>query len=178
MQRPLRPLGVSLAVVASTFLFSILPLMQVALLLAIRSHFTSIEFAENIPQPIVTGGDILGISWESVIFQGIVAIIFLVIAIMAWRGKPAFMRLVLVGAVVILTAIKLMTIISQQLATQNLAFGTSSLDSILSSISTGQFVIEILVMLYVIWYMNRGPARAFYRGYYLPNPVEATNISA
>ncbi|MBZ0283482.1 MAG: hypothetical protein K8L97_22290 [Anaerolineae bacterium] len=177
MERPLRPLGVSLAVVASAFLFSILPLLQVALLLAVRGHFTSIEFAEDVPQPILTGGDILGISWESVVFQGVVAFVFLIIAIMAWRGKPSFMRLLIVGAVVALTAIKLITIVSQQLAAQNLAVGASSLDSILNSISTGQFVIEILVMLYVIWYMNRGPARAFYRGYYLSAPAEATNSS-
>jgi hypothetical protein len=27
-----------------------------------------------------------------------------------------------------------------------------------------------LVSFYVVWYLNRGPARAFYRGYYLPDP--------
>jgi hypothetical protein len=37
------------------------------------------------------------------------------------------------------------------------------------------FVLGGGVMLYTLWYMNRGPARAFYRGYYLPAPPDDKN---
>jgi hypothetical protein len=46
--------------------------------------------------------------------------------------------------------------------------GLTSGDAFFSALDTGRIVIGVLVFLYVYWYMNRAPARAYYRGYYLP----------
>jgi hypothetical protein len=159
---------VTLAVLASTVLFSLFPLMQVMLFLNVRQHFVSQSFDPSYGDPIIAGADVLGVPDTLLMFQGFVAIIFLVIAVMAWRGHPPQMRFVLMGAVLFLTILRfLMTVSPTPSDPQS---GYSSLDSILRLLNSTQFVLNLLVMLYVVWYLNRGPARAFYRGAYLTPP--------
>jgi len=82
------------------------------------------------------------------------------------------MRFILMISCAGLTLFNILNIVAGQLSQQNLDAGVSSLDSILNSLSLGQFTVGILVTFYVVWYLNRGPARAFYRGYYLPMPAD------
>ena len=173
MQRPPRPFGVTLAIIASLLLFTAFPLMEVGMLLSVRLHFANLTLEGAGPQPFAMGADFLGIPDSKIFLQAIIALVFLVIAIFAWRGRPSFMRYVLIAACAGLTLFNILNVVVAQLSQQNLADGISSLDSILNSLSVGQFVISLLVTFYVVWYLNRGPARAFYRGYYLPVPPEA-----
>ena len=170
MKRPGRPFGVSLAIVASTFLYTLLPLLQIGTILLVRQHFLNIQFGDEVPNPIAMGGDFLGVPESNLILQGALSLGFLMIAILAWRGRPSIIGFVLVVAVFGLTLVKLFSIVLQTATDQGIQAGFSSLDSVMQSLATGQLTVEVLVMLYVIWYINRGPARAFYRGYYLPEP--------
>ncbi len=174
MERPGRPFGVSLAIIASVFMFVVLPMMQVGLILAVQQHFANqkytFEYGGQTYSQMFAGSDFLGISQSAIFLQIILSAVFLIVAIMAWRGRPSFVRFAVVWAVVVLTVVKFVTIIGQTMEQNNLQIGVSSWDSIARSLSLGQLAAEILVTLYMIWYMNRGPARAFYRGYYLPAP--------
>lgn len=172
MERPGRPFGVTLAIIASAFLFSILPLLQVGIILLVRQHFLNMDFQGTGLDMIAMGGDLLGVPESSILLQFTLALVFFVIAFLAWRGKPAYIRFVLVAGVIVLTIIKLISLIAPFLVMPDMQGGASSLDGIMRSVATGQFVLELLVLLYVVWYMNRGPARAFYRGYYLPEPAD------
>ncbi len=172
MQRPPRPFGVTLAIFASLILFTIFPLMEVGMLLSVRLHFANVSFGGDGPQPFAMGTDFLGIPDSKIFLQAILALIFLVIAFFAWRGRPSFMRFVLIFACAGLTLFNILNVALSQLSQQDLSAGRSSLDSILNSLSLGQFVISLLVTFYVVWYLNRGPARAFYRGYYLSMPTD------
>ncbi|NWG18274.1 MAG: hypothetical protein HXY41_16750 [Chloroflexi bacterium] len=169
MERPGRPLGVSLAIIASLLVFSVLPLLQVGMVLTVRQvrlNALNQELSED--APAFSGADVVGgISEAELLIQGVLGLGFLALAAPAWRGRPPALRFMLVGAVVLLTVIKLAAIIIQSLSQHNLQIGMSSADSIFQSLSVGQLAVEFLVMLYVVWYMNRGPARAFFRGYYL-----------
>jgi hypothetical protein len=170
--RPGRPFGVSLAIIASTCLFSILPLLQVGLILMVRQHFLNMDFQDRGMDMIAMGGDLLGVAESSLILQGFLSLLFLLIAIFAWRGKPQSMRFILVTAVFLLTFIKLISLVAPLFLQPIPQIGASSLDEIMQSLAKGQFILELFVLAYVVWYMNRGPARAFYRGYYLPEPTE------
>ncbi|MBI1276515.1 MAG: hypothetical protein GC179_00160 [Anaerolineaceae bacterium] len=172
MQRPPRPFGVTLAIFASLILFTCFPLIEVGLLLSVRLHFANLTFADDGTQPLAMGADFLGIPDSKIFLQTLIAIVFLVIAVMAWRGRRKYMRFVLIVSCAGLTLFNILNIVIGQLSQQNFEAGASSLDSVLSSLSLGQFAAGVLVTLYVIWYLNRGPARAFYRGYYLPMPVD------
>jgi hypothetical protein len=175
--KPGRPFGVSLAIIASACLFSILPLLQVGLVLMVRQHFLNMDFQESGMEVIAMGGDLLGVPESSLILQTFLSFLFMFIAVFAWRGKPESMRFILVGAVFSLTVIKLISVVAPLFAQQTIQLGANSLDGIMQSLARGQFVLELLVFLYVVWYMNRGPARAFYRGYYLPEPMETETVS-
>lgn len=173
MKRPLRPLGVSLAIFVSTLIFSILPLLQVGLLVSVRDHFMSVQMPDELSAPAAMGGNYLGIDDGTVLLQGVIAIAFLGVAFAAWRGRPSSMRIIVIVVVIGLTVLKLVTVIAQRMSDQHIQLGISSLNSISEALSPGELVLDFLVMVYVVWYMNRGPARAFYRGYFLPNPDEA-----
>jgi hypothetical protein len=178
VQKPGRPFGVSLAIFVSVCLFTILPLMQVGMILLVRQHFLNLNFEDSGLQTIAMGGDFLGVPEGSIIVQSVLSLAFLVVAALAWRGKPSSMRFIMVGAVILLTVIQLISVVASQLSAPNFQAGSSSLDGLMNSIGTGQFILQLLVLLYVAWYMNRGPARAFYRGYYLPNPAAEAEVAA
>ena len=78
----------------------------------------------------------------------------------------------MIAAVFLLTLIRLVSVVAPLFIQQSPQFSASSLDGIMQSLATGQFILELFVLVYVVWYMNRGPARAFYRGYYLTDPAE------
>ena len=99
MQRPGRPLGVSLAILASVVLFSVFPLILVAMVLLVQEHFQNADFSLGSFEPIAVGGDFLGVSTENLAIQTILSLGFLVIALFAWRGRPASIRFVMLGAV-------------------------------------------------------------------------------
>jgi hypothetical protein len=173
MERPGRPLGVSLAIIASVMLFSLFPLGMVGMVLLVQQHFQNLDFSGL--EPIAMGGDFMGIPPVNLIIQVLVSLAFLVIAVFAWIGRPPFIRYIMLAAVVALTLLSLLATIIQGLAQPELSQGFSSLDGLMNSVSCGQFGLSVLVSLYVVWYLNRGPARAFYRGYYLPDPAESAD---
>lgn len=172
--KPGRTLGLSLAIIASVILFSILPLMQVGTVLLLRARFeaaslTVDEQNQNIA-PLAVGGSYTGVDESALVIQTLLGIVFLVIAFFAWRGKPQWIRFAMLASVVVLTLVtigfSLIPLVTQPDMSQGFDSGTGIRDVLLS----GRLLLSILVALYVVWYVNRGPARAYYRGYYLPSP--------
>ncbi len=177
MERPGRPLGVSLAIFASVTLFTVFPLLLVAMVLRVQQHISNASFGVAGFQPIAVGGDFMGVNPVNLGIQAIVSLAFLVIAVFAWIGRPAFIRYVMLGAVIVVTIFSLLVTISQTFGQPDVSQGASSLDALMGSVSCGRFALNTLVSLYVVWYLNRGPARAFYRGYYLQEPDQADGSS-
>ncbi|MBC7810441.1 MAG: hypothetical protein H7175_04805 [Burkholderiales bacterium] len=174
IERPLRPFGLTLAILASVVLFSVLPLMQIALVLSVRQHFSQqdYQFGEDGVQAIASGGDVLGIGDTELLLRGVIAVAFLVIGIAAWIGRPRAVHALMLVAVL---ALALGTIAANLLPILNaraLETGVTSGDTLGQPFRVAELVLTLLVPLYVVWYMNRGPARAFYRGNYLPLPAE------
>ncbi|RMG84122.1 MAG: hypothetical protein D6712_11815 [Chloroflexi bacterium] len=164
-ERPGRPLGVTLAIICSVIIFSFIPLVHVYFLLRIR-HIMSFG-----PESVI-GFNITGLSTANLLLEIGLAIAFLVIAIVTWRGRPAYMRHVFVGAVLLLGVIfTVVFVLPPLLQTPSLAeTGLDSGQDAARQQAIDFLIATAIVSLYVVWYMNRGPARAFYRGYYLPDP--------
>ncbi len=172
MDKPGRPIGVSLAIIMSVIWFAVLPLLQVGLLLLIQQRFQNLDFTAGGIEPIAYGGDFLGVPVWILVVQVICGILILFVAVFAWRGRPRWMRQALPGAVILLTMTTLFLTLRQATTQPDLQAGISSMDAISTAILKGEFLGSLLVMLYVVWYMNRGPARAFYRGHYLIRPTQ------
>ncbi len=180
--KPGRTVGLSLAILASVMLFSILPLTQVTLVLTIRAKVQQVNLplpGETDPTtPIAYGGDFTGVSDTSLVIQTVLAVIFLGIAICAWLGRPRWIRLTMWVAVLVLTVVTAVQTVAPMLSPPDLSQGFDSGASIARTLLSGRLLFSFLLALYVVWYMNRGPARAFYRGYYLQDPREAGDIQA
>lgn len=171
-QKPRRPFGVSLAILASVLLFTVIPMLQVGMILLVEHHFRNLDNTITLPSGETlegfSGGDFRGgITDERLILQTVMGVGFLVVAALAWYGKPPQMRYVMLLSVLILTAISLGLTIIPSLLDESSPTSGGSLDSLIAPLRCFQLSITLLVPVYVVWYLNRAPARAFYRGYYL-----------
>ncbi len=174
--KPARTLGVSLAILASVMLFSILPFLQIAMILILNYRFRQVDLAVPGNSGGVTalaeGSNFIGVADASLVVQAALGVIFLVIAFYAWRGRPAWIRFAMLAAVLVLTAVTIAFSIAPIFSSPDLTQGIDSGEALRQTLLSGRLLLSILVALYVVWYMNRGPARAYYRGYYLPDPHE------
>jgi hypothetical protein len=172
-EKPKRPFGVTLAILMCILLFAILPSLTVFLHVTIQQHVQSNNtfiLPDGTEINAVSGGDDdLKIDRTTLYQQTAISVVVIILAIFAWRGKPSWIRFVFIGIVFIISAI---------LIYQNfLLFESNPLEG-----GTGQTWIEFLsnsnilflicLPIYVIWYFNRAPSRAFYRGYYLQEELD------
>jgi hypothetical protein len=174
MERPGRPFGLSLAIVFSILVFSIFPVVQIVFFLSVQHQFQQIEF--------LTGGGAVGGSLSGDVDPGLIilvvaGLIFFVIAGLTWRGKSPVMRFVFVAAVLAMTLLILVLTFTALSGDGSLEQGLDSGGSFIDSLLGARLAMSLLVALYVIWYVNRGPARAFFRGYYLPDPDAAQPVA-
>ena len=170
--RPPRPLGLTLAILASVVLYALLPLLQVAMVLLVQMRLQTMQLTLSGESgditPLAVGGDFIGVSIGGLIVQSALALIFLVIAVYAWRGRPIWIRGAMIAAMLGLLGFTVVATVPALLATPSLETGLDSGEPLRQSLHWGKLLLSGLVALYVLWYINRGPARAFYKGYYLP----------
>lgn len=174
--RPPRPFGLSLAIILTVTMFSVLPLLQIGVNWYIQQRIAQINEAEVdfLPdddqggvQPLAVGGSYESVSTTQILLQGALSLFFLVVAIMAWRGRPPWVRFLLFGGIVILTLFSGTLLILEMLKPASIEAGITSADVFFTQARCIQLFFTIVVPLYSVWYMNRAPARAFYRGTYL-----------
>jgi hypothetical protein len=179
--KPGRPFGLSLAIIASVMLFTLIPLMQVSMVLLVQyrlqSTTLSIGSDSGEVQPIAVGGDFTGVSDSALFVQTLLGLAFLMIAVFAWRGRPSFIRSVFVAAVGGLTLLTLVASALPLLAQPDLQSGFDSGAGISHSLLSTRIVFSLLVPLYVVWYSNRAPARAFFLGYDLAESTTEANAA-
>jgi hypothetical protein len=169
-QRPERTLGLSLAILVSIMWFSLLPMMQAAAILLVewrlREAERGLSLGDDLPA-FAYGGEFRGVSDAVLWFQAVTGAVFLVIGVAAWRGRPRSIRWIMAAAVIFLTAVTLATTAAALNQPTTIYEGIDSGASISTSLLNARLILTVLIPLYVLWYMNRAPARAFYRGYYL-----------
>jgi hypothetical protein len=139
----------------------------------LRSHAIAGESGGAL-QPIFAGGSILGLDPTRLVIQSLLAIAFLIIAAMAWRGGIPILRPIMVGAVLLLSSGNFLLLLNTALTVPTLASGLDSASDAGRAAAGVQLIVTLLLTLYVVWYLNRGPARAFFRGFYLPTSDRAT----
>lgn len=179
--KPPRTLGVSLAILASVMLFTVLPLLQVAAPVLIQYRLSQVDLplpdGMGTVRPVAVGGELEGGSNGATLFQLGSSALFLVIAIGAWLGRPRWIRGVMLAAVLILLTVTVITSIATLNAPPDINSGLDSGQSLTASLIYARLGVSGLVTLYVLWYLNRGPARAFYRGYYLQRGETNARVS-
>jgi hypothetical protein len=148
--RRYRPLGVTIAILATLGLYGIWPMIPVLLTIWVsaRGH-------QNV------GGEVVSaISWVNTAL----GFITIVACVMAWVGRPHWSRWLMIVLVLLATVLRLVQTV-QSLVAPTCPVGQvcGSLQSLERPYALCQTLMLILVPLYIVWYMNRAPARAFYR---------------
>ncbi len=149
-ERVYRPLGLTLAIIATAIWYGGMPLFSLYFLQRVGAA------AE---ETFIAGG--VGISiWDYM--NALLGGIILIICILAWGGRPSWIRFVLIVSIVLPTLVNLYRIYEVLTATAN-PLTSGSADEVWDNILRCQVPGMILIPLYVTWYLNRAPARAFYQ---------------
>lgn len=145
-----RPLGVSLAILFAFLFYGLRPLLLIVPV--IWSALTQ----------RLSGVDFIGGTWGTV--SVLLGAFIVVASVMAWLGRPRGVRLIFILLVWLATA--------AQIATQVPALNPPPDSAEIASMGTSfqlpasyyvcLFMLNIAIPLYVTWYLNRAPARAFY----------------
>jgi hypothetical protein len=145
-----RPLGLSLAVWGTAALFGVLPLLEVYFLKRLNA---------TADEAFVMGGvDISTWTWLEGLFGGVM----LIVCALAWLGRPGWIRFVLVGLLLLMTAVNAYRIYDAWTTTVDPIFG-GQMQAGLRGLLRCQLPALFVLPPYVVWYINRAPARAFYR---------------
>jgi len=145
-----RPLGLSLAILLTAVLYGLMPLLEVYFLR--RLDATAKEAY------ILGGVDISTWTW----LQGVIGGFVLIVCLLAWWGHPPQIRFLMVGVLLLMTAINLSRIVEAWTSRVDPIYGGLA-QSAMRNLLRCQFPAMVLAPPYVIWYINRAPARAFYR---------------
>jgi hypothetical protein len=159
---PPRTLGISIALAGSAILFGILPLLQLAYI-AWLTQYVAVD-----PEGGMAGFRVSGVDPVPVAGQIIASVGFLLMTAQAWRGRPAWMRQVYSLAVFLFSIVLIGSGLRQMAASSPLGEGITSMDDFWRNAQFLQVAGVAVLGVYVVWYLNRWPARAFFRGSY-PN---------
>jgi hypothetical protein len=149
-ERVRRPLGLTIAIVATAIWYGLLPLLMLYFMRRVGA---------TAEEAFVPGGiDISTWDWLEGLFGGIM----LLFCLLAWLGRPAWSRFLLMAGMLLLTVVFLYRIYQAATTSVDPIFG-GQVQSAMRNLLLCQLPAMIIVPLYVIWYLNRAPARAFYR---------------
>jgi hypothetical protein len=168
--KPGRPLGLSLAIVLSAMLYALLPGVLLGYRLYVAERIgridSPVEFEGEVFSALASGGS-FEVSAAEVVIQGGAILVFLIVALLAWRGggRP-WTRPLFTGTVLAYGGLTAFVTLRDLLAPFDFNEGLSSLDTLSAQGLWSVVVATVLIPLYVLWYVNRAPARAFYRGAY------------
>ncbi|MBN2305324.1 MAG: hypothetical protein JXQ72_12640 [Anaerolineae bacterium] len=149
-ERVYRPPGLSIAIISTGIIYGLLPLLNMYFKWRIQAAGEDTLFGGGI--------DITTWDWAGAVF----GFVMLLLCVPAWGGRPARIRWVFVGALVVVVLVHAIRIIELWMEDVHPIFGGQA-EETLRNYLLCQVPVLIAVPLYVIWYLNRAPARAFYR---------------
>ncbi len=169
-QIPPRTFGITIAILLSVLLFTVIPFLQVGAIVLLQSRTSGLDGADA---PIAVGASFGGVSNEFLIAQAVLGAVFLVVAYFAWRGRPSSIRVLLIISVIVLTGFYAWDSVTAIFTPPDPQTGLDSAGPVRTLLHLLRLNGNLLLPLYVLWYLNRAPARAFYRGFYLPEEIRS-----
>lgn len=148
--RVLRPLGMTLAILSAMIVFGGFPLIEFYLAWRLNAG-TEPEFrVGGFPYDFLTQ------------LMGIMALLVIITSFLAWLGRPHYVRLAFLTTIVVSLGMTLFRTLYRALVPETETLFGVGQSSLVSPLCSLLLVLQVLTALYIIWYANRAPARAFY----------------
>ncbi len=153
-----RPLGLSLIIVVCMLLYVALPLMGVLYpwMIENRFRFGLVQRPEGLEAPIETGSELSGAGSAQIVFS----LVFAVVLVLAWRGRPAWVRWTVAGLALLQAA--WLVVSGLQILTGPPP--ATVVEEAVRGAQPAAMAGAVLFGLFVSWYFNRAPAVAFFTG--------------
>jgi hypothetical protein len=142
-----RPLGMIIAIIATGFLYGIVPLVPVGM-----SALITLE-----------GHHLAGADLPFSALDVLAGVMILVVCVMAWIGRPRWVRWVLILSVWLATAYDFERLYQNAQPQPIIGTTSGSFTQFAQSAVPCVVILLVAVPLYITWYMNRAPVRNFYR---------------
>lgn len=167
--RPGRPFGLSLAIVASALVFSVMPLIEVGF----AFYLHQIVYGDQGDEVLFSGLALQGFSVAYLMVRSLIALSFLAIVVLAWRGRPAWARGLFMLSVLLLGAVQIGAFLLPVLtSTPHLSAGIDSSQGAQELYAALLMGMIALTMLFSLWFGNRWSVRAYFRGYYTADDLQ------
>lgn len=149
--RRFRPLGLSIAILSAAGLYGLIPLIPA--LLVLLAILRGRVFSDP---AILSGTDFSDpVTW----INTVLSVGTLVACVLAWRGRPVGSRRILLVLVWLGTVMRLIVTVQSLTVPQGYP---SNISEFFRPVALCQAPLLLIVPLYITWYLNRAPARAFY----------------
>ena len=172
--KPGRPIGLTLAILLSVLLYAVMPLTLLGYRLIVQDRLSRVDnpvlFEGEEYRALASGGS-FQISANEIVVQTGAILIFLVVAYLAWRGGRPWIRPLFTSTVLLYGGLTAIFTLRDLLTPNIIDQGMTSLDTLIKQGLCSVLVTTVLIPLYVLWYINRAPARAFYRGTFAPTEL-------
>ncbi|MFZ4828393.1 MAG: hypothetical protein ACOYLB_13655 [Phototrophicaceae bacterium] len=165
-KKPPRTLGINLAIILSVLFFTAFPFIHTGYSLILQDHMRDSQVLVgsnfNLAPPIPS---ITENAYVNLVFEIFIPLGFFALCAITWIGKPTYIRHIFsVGVVWMMVRMWLRLYVIQEDGALFISNG------FIHTLQTAYAIFSSLVGVYVLWYINRAPARAFFRGYYLQEP--------
>ncbi len=147
MQQRFRPLGLSLAILATFLMFGFLPLVPALFIVLLRLQGRTLE-------PV----------YPTFWLPPILGVIVIILCVFAWAGRPPRVRLTFLIALLFSALVNGYGALRPDQLKLVSELSGGSLDSVFRGLTLCLLPMQILVFVYTVWYINRAPARAFFDG--------------
>ncbi|MFP4323254.1 MAG: hypothetical protein ACLFTK_12440 [Anaerolineales bacterium] len=148
-----RPLGLTIAILGAVLLFGAWPLVKLYIVWRLNARVFEGD-------DLMLAGSTTPMDGYTYI-TGILGVVVILTSLFAWLGRPPVIRFVFQGAV-LLAAVALVAEAITRASSQ-------ASSDVLREVLRCQAPIQVLMAVYIVWYCNRAPARAFYRQEPLPH---------
>src|SRR5689334_6654456 len=146
-ERRYRPLGMIIAILATAVIYGLFPLVPV-----VMAGVVTLE-----------GHNMAGADLPYNTLDIAASIVILLICVLAWIGRTPWIRWILILSVWLATAYQFEKFYQSAQPQGIQGLNGDTFTDISQSVLPCIIIFLVLVPLYITWYMNRAPARAFYR---------------
>jgi hypothetical protein len=158
-ERVRRPLGVTFAVLATALWFGIFPLIKLYFLIRLG----------NVVEDNGMSSGVEITTWNYI--ETSLGLVILALCVLAWLGRPSWIRYGLVAAIAVPTLITLYQIFHTLSEAVDPIFGGPE-EEAWRRVLGCQVPGLLIIPLYVAWYLNRAPSRAFFNQHSHKRPLD------
>lgn len=146
-ERVVRPLGLTIAILGAIVFAAVIPLLEYYIARRLHAPDDAILLSGGIPFD----------NWTRI--TALAGILVIITGVVAWHGRLPYIRFIFQGAVILSVTLSF----AKAVARSNPDTGLSNtFEEAVNTVVRCQTPLVGIILIYILWYLNRAPSRAFF----------------